>query len=167
MTWLAACRNMRVCSRIFSLYFAGSDLSSWFACDCAGSWLFGLSSRSWIPSSTCLSVMLGFHALASLRMDRQTLPLGKMLGWNRTGANVQMGGFAGKSSVNSIVSVNMAPSQSVPSLPGMPAFHLSRSLLPSGLVSGRAQNPAGWSLRHALRSSCVVWRGVAWRGVAW
>ena len=58
-------------------------------------------------------VMAGFQSSSSLRMDRQTVPLGYTFGWKKCGGSLHLGGFEGYSSVNSIVIGNSPPSQSV------------------------------------------------------
>lgn len=41
-----------------------------------------------MPSMICLTVMAGFHASSSFRIDRQTVPDGYTLGWNSGGTNL-------------------------------------------------------------------------------
>jgi hypothetical protein len=78
--------------------------------------------RTWMPISTCLTVMAARQSSSSFRMLRQTVPDGYTLGWNSGGLNLHFGGLLGYSSVNSIVSGYTPPSQIVPALPGMPHF---------------------------------------------
>ena len=40
---------------------------------------------------TCLMVMAGLQSLSSSRIDRQTVPEGYTLGWNRGGSNLPSG----------------------------------------------------------------------------
>lgn len=54
----------------------GAHLRSWNGSRCAGSELFGLSSRSWMPMSICFTVIDGFHPFCSSRMLRQIVPEG-------------------------------------------------------------------------------------------
>lgn len=44
-----------------------------------------------MPMRICLTVMAGFHASSSFRIDRQTVPDGYTFGWNSGGTNLPVG----------------------------------------------------------------------------
>ena len=44
-----------------------------------------------MPNKICLTVMVGTHALSSLRMLRHTVPDGKTFGWKMVGVNLPVG----------------------------------------------------------------------------
>ena len=48
-----------------------------------------------MPSKICLTVREAFQSLSSDKIDRQTVPEGYTLGWNRGGVKAHLGGLLG------------------------------------------------------------------------
>ena len=143
---------LRASAFTLRLYSALLLMKRLYASDWAGLLGLGVSSKSCIPSSICFTVIAGRHPSSSFNMLRQIVPEGYTFGWKSGGTNLHLGGFEGYSSLNSSMTLYSPPAQSVPSFPGIPVSHTIMLDEPSALATGRAWNPYGWSLRHALRS---------------
>jgi hypothetical protein len=76
----------------FLSYAAGSFLKRLYASAWAGDSGFGSSRRAWMPRRICLMVIAGFQPSSSFRIERQTVPDGYTLGWNRGGTNLPVRG---------------------------------------------------------------------------
>ena len=63
-------------------------MKSWYASDWAGLFGLGSSSKSWIPIKICLTVIAGRHPSSSFKIDKQMVPDGYTLGWNKGGTNL-------------------------------------------------------------------------------
>ena len=48
-----------------------------------------------MPRSICLIVIAGLQSLSSSKRERQTVPDGYTLGWNKGGSNLHFGGEDG------------------------------------------------------------------------
>lgn len=66
-----------------------------------------------MPNKICLIVIAGFQPLSSSRMERQTVPEGKTLGWKSGGVNLHLGGLEGYSSGKIMRSLYSPPSHGV------------------------------------------------------
>lgn len=66
----------RTTRRILFSYSFLSFLNRLYASAWAGDSGLGLFRSSWMPRRICLTVIAGFHASSSFRMERQTVPEG-------------------------------------------------------------------------------------------
>ena len=78
----------RTTRRTLFSYSTRSLLNRLYASAWAGDSGFGSLRRSWMPSRICLTVMAGFHASSSFKIDRQTVPEGYTFGWKSGGTNL-------------------------------------------------------------------------------